>query len=242
MDILEDHSVIHCRGTPSCGKTTLAGQLDRRLRNEGKTVAQLTWLRGVPYLQQLVEALFPCFGSVPSHRRAILELNVTIIIDEAQDSYGDVLFWNDFVKSVHGDDTDVRLILFCAYGSPTQGPISSSMPMTGTPAHFGAEQRVGLLPSSGNSEKAGLFFTNAEYRLAIDKLLQHPDKKIPMTADCISLIWQLTLGHPGAVRSVAKSLGIVSNYHEYFVSCYRHVLIIREDESFKHPQRPQLHN
>ena len=113
-----------------------------------------------------------------------------ILIDEAQDSYWDEDFWNDFLKQLQGFDKGTRAILFCSYGSPSARPNDHA---AFTPLSIGAVARVSLRPQS--TDDIGLLLTREEY----EELLRKHPKVLAFDEGLKSAIYEWTAGHVGAV-------------------------------------------
>ncbi|PKX99693.1 hypothetical protein P168DRAFT_285884 [Aspergillus campestris IBT 28561] len=112
-DLILSRKVVHVRGTPASGKTTLAQLLKDHLSGQGRNVYFMgTWRD----LDTLYEALRihgtnwrPCFEAV-------------LIIDEGQTSYNDSILWNEILKPrCYGKGEEIMFCLFCSYGSPSTG-------------------------------------------------------------------------------------------------------------------------
>lgn len=144
--------------------------------------------------------------SYPRHRQdEFFSPDSVILIDEAQASYSDYVFWNQIVKPRRSDEgKSIKLCLFCSYGSPETGLEVDRGCFT--PVTFGPAQRVTLTPQPGEtSPKLGLFFTLDEVAETV-LLLTTQKYEEPLTIDteAIGYIFQLTNGHPGAVTSLTN--------------------------------------
>lgn len=101
---LQDVRVIHVRGTPTSGKTTLSLLLHDYIlctRSDIEVIWQL-WseTESINWLKW-------------TNRE-----KTVIIIDEAQASYNDVRFWANLVKPVADTRFGPMIALFCSYGGP----------------------------------------------------------------------------------------------------------------------------
>lgn len=81
-----------------------------------------------------------------------------LLLDEAQTSYYELGFWNDFLKQL--GETGVHVILFGCYGSPRRSPFSMAAETAGTPLILKEPQRIGR--SWGGNPPAGLLFREEE--------------------------------------------------------------------------------
>jgi len=79
-----------------------------------------------------------------------------LLFDEGQDSYGDQLFWNVFLKDL-SSDSNYYAILFCRYGSPSVSPVFYPK---GTPPILRDAARVSLWPTA---KSVGLLLTRSEF-------------------------------------------------------------------------------
>lgn len=134
-----------------------------------------------------------------------------ILIDEAQGSYTDTDFWNTIIKDRrYGGGKDIKICLFCSYGSPMTGVELGRVVFT--PATFGPEQRITLTPQPNeDSPKLGLFFTRDEFDEAVSLLTTNQyDRKFTFDQEAMSYLYELTNGHPGGVTSLVNFLHSVS--------------------------------
>ncbi|KAL4916695.1 hypothetical protein BDW62DRAFT_211811 [Aspergillus aurantiobrunneus] len=104
---LDNQDVIHVRGTPASGKTTLSELLrDYYLENNRKDA----WTEFSLRLQHR----YPRYRST----EFFASKNV-ILIDEAQGSYADIGFWNTVIKDRRSSlGYNIKICLFSSYGSP----------------------------------------------------------------------------------------------------------------------------
>lgn len=117
----------------------------------------------------------------------------TIIIDEAQLTYWDFGFWNNFLKSISPVSSN-RIILFGSYGSPTvRAPLTKMV----TPYHLPDCQRVDLRPvdHKDNIPPAGLLLLEDEF----SDLVQAAFPGSCFTTDFREYVFAITAGHVGAV-------------------------------------------
>ncbi|KAH1426977.1 hypothetical protein KXX64_004267 [Aspergillus fumigatus] len=147
-----------------------------------------------------------------------------LIIDEAQRSYSDTLFWNSIIKPrLSHEGLDISFSLFCCYGSPLTGvdmELDTDI-RAFTPAHFKLAQRVTLTPQSHpSSPPIGLFFTRSEFTDAAQRLTANSrlQEKFTLRPDAEDYLFSLTNGHPGGLSSVLKYI------HDF----YRHAIKSRD--------------
>ena len=113
---------LYVRGTPACGKTTLANLILSYTESmPWLTCKYVTWTSNdslwAEYLSKEVQISF--------NRITWRELSNTLfIIDEIQVSFEHSAFWSDFCKEIQQGRVKEwpMLIVFGSYGSPTDGP------------------------------------------------------------------------------------------------------------------------
>ncbi|KAF7181039.1 hypothetical protein CNMCM7691_000168 [Aspergillus felis] len=225
-DLIDSQKVVHVRGTPACGKTTLARLLQEYYEAKKRNSIYIdTWreldeyppVGGGPYSRawsKLDSMLRTRFGSNMNY----LAPGTILIIDEAQGSYSDTLFWNSIIKQrLSHEGLDISFCLFCCYGSPLSGvdmELDNDI-RAFTPAHFKLAQRVTLTPQSHpSSPPIGLFFTRSEFTDAAQRLIANScfQEKFTLRPDAEDYLFSLTNGHPGGLYSMLK----------YIHSFYRH--------------------
>ncbi|EED18413.1 hypothetical protein TSTA_121560 [Talaromyces stipitatus ATCC 10500] len=232
-EVIDSQNIVHVRGTPASGKSTLSLLLRDYYRRNGRAVFWLgIWQQNLDCLDG--ESPWMNFArnlrhKYPSIQRAedFFANGNVIIIDEAQTSYGDTALWNQIIKDIRGGiGYKVKMCLFCSYGSPSTG-----MPYNrrdhGTPVDFAPTQRISLTPSTElGSPPIGLFYNKDEFEVVVTRLCScDVVEKYTIDRDARNYIFSLTNGHPGAVKS------IVSYIFELYRSEVKHRVIptITED-------------
>ena len=125
-----------------------------------------------------------------------------LLFDEGQDSYGDHLFWNAFIKEAgDGIYPYYRVILFCSYGSPTSHPVEYAI---GSPP--GLRARISLWP---DGTSPGILLQWSEF---LD-VVSHSERPLNVHPDLLKLIFIWTVGHVGAVVELLRLIS-------YLVSCH----------------------
>ncbi|KAL4959659.1 uncharacterized protein BDV14DRAFT_184292 [Aspergillus stella-maris] len=211
---VDSQNVIHIRGTPASGKTVLSQLLlDYYLTNNRKAFLLETWepleasQSGDPWtrfglhLQQKYPEFDKTWKSVPA--------NTVILIDEAQGSYRDTYFWNTVIKNRRsGEDKDIKICLFCSYGSPSTGVEEDDNENGFTPVTFGPAQRITLTPQVGkDSPNIGLFYTEDEFCEVVSLLTTNKfDEPFTIDKAAMDYIYDLTNGHPGGVTAMVDFL------------------------------------
>ncbi|CRG90461.1 hypothetical protein PISL3812_07505 [Talaromyces islandicus] len=206
--LLDDHRVIHIRGTPASGKTVLSRLLFDYY--ETRNVPVIWYNKWNQRQDRSWESFFAQmfkdkgYDFVTDH--TIDALCGVIILDEAQMSYGDNGLWLGIIKSQSGNRWGPRIALFTSYGSPTTGPEENPLP--GSPLAFlGSHQRISITPSNVRfSPKIALFFDREEYNDVVSRHCGDSASLLKLDDKAHDYIYSLTSGHPGAVDGVLNML------------------------------------
>ncbi|KAF5859922.1 hypothetical protein ETB97_002236 [Aspergillus alliaceus] len=231
-DLIDEQKVVHVRGTPASGKTTLAQLLQQYYEvKERNSIYIDTWRELEEYLSVEDNRRLGAWGILERMLRTRFGSNMDylapgtiLIVDEAQGSYSDTLFWNSIIKPrLSHEGLDINFCLFCCYGSPLSGvdmELDSDI-RAFTPAHFKLAQRVTLTPQSRpSSPPISLFFTRSEFTDAAQRLIANSrfQEKFTLRPDAEDYLFSLTNGHPGGLSSVLKYI------HDF----YRHAIKSRD--------------
>lgn len=202
--------VIHVRGTPATGKTTLALLLEKYYLNKGSSVFDFdTWPHNLPernFWRNLIRRINETYGdgSVPADKGLS---NTVLLVDEAQATYSDSIFWNRMLKDIVGYGRNIRVCLFSSYGSPWTGIPEYAFQSKWVPVRFDRANCVSLIPSAiPNAPQIGLFFSRDEFEIAWAKACIDPPMTYVFEEAARQYILLLTNGHPGAVKSMAGYL------------------------------------
>ncbi|KAI9371775.1 hypothetical protein BJX61DRAFT_510218 [Aspergillus egyptiacus] len=230
-DLIDSQKVVHVRGTPASGKTTLARLLQKYYKAKKRNSIFIdTWRELDEYPSAGDDPYLQAWSKLDRMLRTRFDPNMDylapgtiLIIDEAQKSYSDIIFWNSIIKPrLSRDGLDIRFCLFCSYGSPLSGVDRElSTAISFTPAHFTPAQRVTLTPQScASSPSIGLFFTRSEFTDAAQQLIANPSfqEKFTLSKDAQDYLFSLTNGHPGGVSAVLQ----------YIHDTYRHAIKSRD--------------
>jgi len=205
---LQQVRVIHVRGTPASGKSTLAYLLRQfvEVTEPGMRAYQFTWPCAFPDGLHKASPYYFMLNSITGRPKMLddwWEMQHTVlIIDEAQESYSYPGLWNDFLKllpSVIGP----MVVLFSSYGSPSFQPLEEFTPITLSP-----NQRVSIRRSPQNPDLA-LFFTRAEFDDVVDRVCKYHGQNgqaCLLAQDLKNYIWEFTNGHPAGVRTLLDCL------------------------------------
>ncbi|PKY02893.1 hypothetical protein P168DRAFT_305277 [Aspergillus campestris IBT 28561] len=215
-DLILSRKVVHVRGTPASGKTTLAQLLKDHLSGQGRNVYFMGTWRDLdtlyesppdPWdkLETMLRSKFPCPVDKDILSQAVL------IIDEGQTSYNDSILWNEILKPrCYGKGEEIMFCLFCSYGSPSTGVETTTCEFT--PAILNPAQRVTLTPqTNAAAPDFGLFFSKTEFYDATSRIGSKKEPPIKLQTDAIEYLFSFTNGHPGALESMM----------EYFFHIYR---------------------
>lgn len=200
-ELIAKCTVVHVRGTPTSGKTILAGLLRDFYVKKGIPCCLFTgWetTKKSPE-ERFIDAYALKYGMKLDYLNFYGIENTSVsIIDEAQMSYSDTAFWLSILKTQSGRGLGPRFCLFSSYGSPSTGVPNPNM--NATPLNFGPLQRVSLVPSTS---PIGLFYTEAEFLDVIVRQSQVPGRsKFSLDDDAQAYIYSITNGHPGAVKGL----------------------------------------
>ena len=200
--ILDEDRVVHVRGTPSSGKTTLAYLLRRYYEDRGEPVVSVDGWHNIPDPTAHLASLCIASGYDEVKPNNLLTRDLVFLFDEAQQSYQDSRLWLGIIKTQSGESSGPKICLFASYGSPATGP--TQYPHGSTPIHFGAEQRVSISVSSTSSgPNICLFYNKKEFREVMRlRCANHPTHKLAIDPAASDYLYSITNGHPGAVTSL----------------------------------------
>jgi hypothetical protein len=203
--ILDEKMVVHVRGTPSSGKTTLAYLLWGYYSKRGAPVVFLNGWHKVSdpttYLITKSEAHSYC----GIERHTLRNTNIIFIFDEAQQSYHDSNLWLGIIKTQSGSRAGPKFCIFSSYGSPTTGP--TKYPIGSTPVHFGATQRVSITATSFVG--VCLFYSEEEFEDVVSKACTNPTRKLALDPAAREYLYSITNGHPGATDALLHFIFMV---------------------------------
>lgn len=219
LQIITHARVVYVRGTPACGKSTMATLLRRYVLDSHRhlKVHSFTWTQTyLPWFEYM--NIQSGLAYLKADDWASME-NTLIIIDEVQVSFHDTGLWSDLIKPMSERPLKAgpMIVLFGSYGSPLTGPRRGTTPMT-----FAPDQRVSLQPnfqstpsltlqqgSSILTPKIGLFFDHTEYKDVLVRFQRSSSiggQPFILSKELSERIWDLTSGHPGGVRALLTIL------------------------------------
>ncbi|PYI28276.1 hypothetical protein BP00DRAFT_459526 [Aspergillus indologenus CBS 114.80] len=195
------------------GKTVLSRLLQEYYESIGRTVFLLPmWPRvksrgETPWMQLglRVKEFYPEFVTWD-----LVPENSVVIIDEAQRSYGNGIFWCGLLKdlTMGYSSYKIKFCLFCSYGSPQSGVQSDWQKVNYIPPSLGLQRRVTLTPQLGSAAPDfGLFYTKEETFDAISLATEKTyDEPFELDDAAKAFVYDLTNGHPGGVVAVVDYL------------------------------------
>jgi hypothetical protein len=203
-ELVDKYKVIHVRGTPASGKSTLA-QLLKEHYWDKKELALVVpnWATAsgsaISYLIRHREE--SGFGRVTLND--FYSQNIVFIIDEAQSSYHDATLWGDVLKFISDQGSQVRICLFSSHGSPSTG--TDELPNYITPVKLAPEQRVSItiLPAP-MAPDIGLFYTKEEFNDAVHRICSSQMEPFSLESSASEYLFAITSGHPGAVSGLLQ--------------------------------------
>jgi hypothetical protein len=206
LELVMAQTVVQVRGTPTCGKTVLANLLYSYAQKAypDYVVVYVTWQLYGSYMRQKQRwKEFLCTWS-RGHiqpENFWTNNNVIYIIDEAQLSYEDELFWVECIKTQKDKLVGPYFVLFSLYGSA----LSIVLEIKGSaPVDLIKEQRVPLTPQPGWPHDITLCFTVEELRNMCQRMIGQ--RGFTVDADVLEHLFILTNGHPGLARGLLVSL------------------------------------
>lgn len=197
--LVDQTRLVHVKGPPGSGKTTLALLLVAHLVRNKNTPAAFVgdWPVGRKDSDVLIEAARAAGYPIRS-RRELMATNIVFVIDDAQTSYMDDKFWGQTVK---GQTHAIRGPRFCIFTSHVDCPAGSPL------QHLTSDYRVStILYRTGLSRTPALYFTREEFHEVLRLLTSRPGKEIALDARVLRHLWSLTFGHPGILQGIIDLL------------------------------------
>jgi hypothetical protein len=207
---IQQVGVVHVRGTPATGKSTLARLLEDHVRTiePNLEVYRFAWPLSFPGEEwNPFENLLNAFTKLSLRQIEWQTYRRLLIIDEAQESYKCISLWNDLIKGL-SPRSGPLIVLFSSYGSPSAKPLGRIS--TPTPIKFSLAQRVSLRRSDQNANLA-LLFSPTEFSdvvVRVCKSYSQHGQALLLSPELIDYIWELTNGHPAGVRAVLDELAL----------------------------------
>ncbi|KAJ5899609.1 hypothetical protein N7495_004353 [Penicillium taxi] len=214
--ILQESRVIHVRGTPASGKTTLAALLTEHCLESNIPVVTFCRPKFSPSEDYRTLIIQEARGLGYTHfdHAFVSDGEYVLIIDDGHTTFSDEQLWYCLVKKQSLSPTGPQICILTSYGSPLFG--LDDITLGSPPALLGAQQRVSITPSLLRfSPKISLFYNHNEFEDVVDKFCspdhQYRTPLLRLDKSARKYIFDLTSGHPGAVDGVLSML--VQFYH-----------------------------
>ncbi|KAG8986650.1 hypothetical protein FRB94_003146 [Tulasnella sp. JGI-2019a] len=195
---LQKYPRIQVRGTPASGKTTLLDLLHAYIldRNPLASVYVIrSWNRNSLLGISLEDRIAKILPEFP--QRDTTKEYPYLLFDDAHDTYWDSDLWNQIIKE--NKRHRHRIVLFCAYGSPT------SRPNEGTRAILPPSARVSLKPlATDENPPIGLLLNREEF----DDLVSRFEYPICPSQGMQDLVYDWTSGHVGAAAGMLEMISL----------------------------------
>jgi hypothetical protein len=123
------------------------------------------------------------------------------VIDEAQLSYQDTLFWMECIKVQNNNSSGPHFVLFSSFGSAS----STILKIPGSsPIDLHPYQRISLFPDANDTHDVSLCFTYEECKDLCKSLTRN--RGFGVAEDVLRRLFILTNGHPGLFHGLFKAL------------------------------------
>lgn len=206
-DLIKRRQVVHIRGTPATGKSTLAHLLARHVSilEPELEVYHLCWPESFDYL--LKSTPYSYLLNDLAHRSQDcddwMDIEGLLIIDEAQASYRYSSLWNDLIKFLE-PGFGLRVALFSSYGSASALVQEAS---TLTPLKLNSNQRVSLKRFVEHPDLCLLLSHDEFHDLVYRRCLSYGDSQpFRPSAELIEHLFGMTQGHAAASACVLEIL------------------------------------
>lgn len=148
-----------------------------------------------------------------------------LLMDDAQDTFGDSYLWNGFLKEIIDNPSCYRVVVFCNYGNiSTPGKGTPG----GTPTDVRRAARMALWPRKNmeGMEVNGLLLDRGEFNEVVLRF----NKDLAIDLDLSQTIFELTAGHVGAVCELLRLIldKVCSLYN---ARCFVYPLTLSLDEN-----------
>jgi hypothetical protein len=152
---------------------------------------------GKPWLSYLCESSNSLIPEESFWRQS----NAIFVIDEAQLSYQDTLFWVECIKTQKNSSSGPHFVLFSSFGSASRTvlkiPGSSSIDLH-------SYQRVSLFPDANGAHDVSLYSTIEECKDLCESLTRN--RGFGVAGDVFRYLFTLTSGHAGLFHGLLKTL------------------------------------
>lgn len=219
-DLIKRRQVVHIRGTPATGKSTLAHLLARHVSilEPELEVYHLCWPESFDHLSKSApySYLLNDLARRSQDCDDWMDIDGLLIIDEAQASYQYTSLWNDLIKFLE-PGFSLRVVLFSSYGSASALVQEAS---TLTPLKLHSNQRVSLKRSAEHPDLC-LLLSHDEFHDFVYRRCQLYGDSQPFSpsTELIEHLFGMTQGHAAASACVLEILSesTVSTYCQFVV-------------------------
>jgi hypothetical protein len=196
---LDERRVVHVRGTPSSGKSTIAHLLFDYYDRRGEPVVFLNGWHNASDSTAYLISRCEAYGYSGIRRHTLLKTNIVFIFDEAQESYDNSSLWLGIIKTQSGNSAGPKICMFSSYGS-----------LGSTPIHFGAKQRISITPSLfADNGHVCLFYSQEEFEDVVSRACSNPTRTFALDPAACEYLYSITNGHPGATTALLEFIFLV---------------------------------
>ena len=199
--MLDEHAVVHVRGTRSTGKTTLARLLYNHLKDSCRAVFIDTWDTKRSAFDNLVDKYHQSeYKDVEGkHILGLKGNDILFIVDEAERTYNSLQLWVTLIRARIDKVLRARFCLFSSYGILISGVPEYKFPDN----RLACLQSVSLVGSTDSDRpNVCLFYTEYKFEDIVSRFYQINSVQFTLAQDLKGYIWSLTIGHPGMVDAI----------------------------------------
>lgn len=217
--------IMHARGTPSCGKTTLGRLLQAYVKRERPDIRvyRFSWPSPFPDKYNVLQ-YYRLLDDIleTKHEEAWDGMqNTLLIVDEAQLSYTYTSFWNDLIKNMPGSGKgSLMVLLLSSYGSPSAIAVPPAPGSSPVVLHL--ENRISIRPLAHTNPLIGLYFTRKEFDDVLRRFCQNfvsSGQPFLLSENASNYVWKFTNGHASAVRLLLEYLANSAVYVHLNLFC-----------------------
>ncbi|KAL2832480.1 hypothetical protein BDW59DRAFT_169350 [Aspergillus cavernicola] len=235
--------IVRVNGTPASGKTTLMNLTVNKLLEyyPATPIYRISgWERESVCNANGWAAHLEAQTGIHGHQ--LLTHRAYLLLDEAQESYWDGELWADLFKAVE-PASQVHIILFMSYGSPTRGFNGfSQKKYVKTPMIFSMDQQISLKPDENIEfpwKPVGLLLDEDEVYEVVDRYVPTfiPDCRAILTQDLKQGFFLTSSGHVGLLTSLTHALAVFPALYKIVRSCQPITWSITSEALFTDPER-----
>ncbi|KAF5367794.1 hypothetical protein D9615_010503 [Tricholomella constricta] len=195
---LQELKYVHVRGTPASGKSSLASLLISHIKEVESKETEIIHLVGWAEQEDHPEG----GGTWLAKRQWHFQEGAVLVVDEAQGSYWDTMFWNN-IKAIR-PDSRCRVITLASYGI-------AGREYTGDTPGVSPHNTVGLDPIDFEGQASvGLLLNKSEFDdFVAVRFIDHR-----FDASLLEAIFDLTNGHVGACEDFLRFISGFRSYRQ----------------------------